>query len=75
MNVLTVSKKPNVDIATWASKNSHVDLAQTVHKKWYIRVNILAVKPIIPNTTNDIKLWANKNYIYNRVRAFKIAPR
>ena len=29
MNVLTVSKKPNVDIATWASENSHVDLAQT----------------------------------------------
>ena len=29
MNVLTVSKKPNVDTATWASENSHVDLAHT----------------------------------------------
>ena len=29
MNVLTVTKKPNVDIATWASENSHVDLART----------------------------------------------
>ena len=29
MNVLTVSKKPSVDTATWASENSHVDLAHT----------------------------------------------